>query len=92
MPQARLMTRAVRDLNALDPQLRQLAVDVIKYVEKNPGAGDVVSKLQYAADPAMPRPCSFIARNAAPGIKLFVYFEVEAGELRVYQITKAYIM
>ena len=92
MPRARLMTVAQEDLQALEPEFRQHAVDAIRYLETHPGEGYVVSRMQYEADPELPRPCTCYERKTGTGFRLFVYFEVEGGELKVYQIRRVAMM
>jgi len=92
MPRARLMTAAEEHLKALEPALRERAIAAIRYLESHPGEGQLVSPLQYELDPDLKPPVTVYYVSAATGIRLYIYFEVEGGELKVYGIKRGFMM
>ena len=92
MPRARLRGNAREDLRKLDPDSRQVALDIIRFLSKNPGEGEVVSPLQYEIDPETPRPATMYWRWVRNGRAIYVYFEIEGGELKIFRIIPVTIM
>jgi hypothetical protein len=92
MPRARLMTKAQQNLQALDPALRTRAVEAIRYLESHPGEGQLVPPLQYEIDPELKPPVTQYWVKTGTGVTIYIYFEVEGGELKVFGIKSAFIM
>ena len=92
MPRARLRGKAHEDLRKLDAESQQVALDMIRYLSKNPGAGQLVPELQYELDPDTPRPATQYWRKYGRGRALYIYFEVEGGELKIFRIIRVTIM
>jgi len=92
MPRARLTPNAEEDLNALEPALRDRAIEVIRYPESHPAEGQLVSPLQYELDPELKPPLTQYWVRTGTGIRLIIYFEVEGGELKVYGIRSVFLM